>query len=422
MSDNPKLIHQEFEDKQQVIGSSPSFLLRYGITFVFIGVMVLVILGSIIRYPDRVSAPLIIINEQPPTRVISKISGTVRLLVENSETVSKGQLLGYIGDAYHYQDILKVDSIIKLGNFQYLFLADVNLGPLQSTFSELALLRAQIDELEEGQQFKSQQHLLEIQLLSEKKLKLSLTSRLEILDGKLKLALEEYNRNQQLLNNGSISKVVFEQSELRYLDARFDLVNAQSDLERAKANILSLKNQITSSKLSYETALSASQRRYSLQQKEFIAKLEEWKNNFLLFAPQTGVVSLTSINYSGEIVSINSEVLSVSPNVEIPNLNGILSVSGGSSGKIKIGMKSIIRLEGYPHQEFGSLTGEVTKVAQVPGNQGYQINIEIPNSTTTYGIHIPLRHEMLGTALIITEDRTILDRIFDVLKDAFRNQ
>jgi HlyD family secretion protein len=93
------------------------------------------------------------------------------------------------------------------------------------------------------------------------------------------------------------------------------------------------------------------------------------------------------------------------------------------SGKVKPTMRANIRLDGYPYQEFGSIEAVVKNISAVPQENSYQIELEIPATLiTTYQKEISFRQEMQGTANIITEDRRILERVFDKILSAFKNE
>jgi hypothetical protein len=92
------------------------------------------------------------------------------------------------------------------------------------------------------------------------------------------------------------------------------------------------------------------------------------------------------------------------------------------SGKVKVGMQAIIRLDGYPYQEFGVLNGEIRRIAVVPAEQGYELEIAVPEDLkTSYGNPVLFRQEMQGVARIVTEKRSLLDRVFDRILSAFEN-
>ena len=93
-----------------------------------------------------------------------------------------------------------------------------------------------------------------------------------------------------------------------------------------------------------------------------------------------------------------------------------------NSGKVRKGMRANIRLEGYPYQEFGVLQGQVSSIALVPEKEAYLVEIALSDSlVTSYGRTIPFAQELPGTARIITEDRRILDRVFDQVLSLVKN-
>ncbi|WP_409012461.1 HlyD family efflux transporter periplasmic adaptor subunit [Dyadobacter sp. 50-39] len=44
-----------------------------------------------------------------------------------------------------------------------------------------------------------------------------------------------------------------------------------------------------------------------------------------------------------------------------------MKLSQGSLGKVKEGQKVLVKLDGYPYQEFGSIEGILSKISTTPG-------------------------------------------------------
>lgn len=85
-------------------------------------------------------------------------------------------------------------------------------------------------------------------------------------------------------------------------------------------------------------------------------------------------------------------------------------------------MRANIRLDGYPYQEYGVLPGRVSSIALAPEQETLLLQIDLPDSLiTAYGRTIPFTQELSGNARIITEDRRILDRVFDRLLSLLKN-
>ena len=93
-----------------------------------------------------------------------------------------------------------------------------------------------------------------------------------------------------------------------------------------------------------------------------------------------------------------------------------------NSGKVKAGQKVIIKLDNYPFEEWGSLIGEIENISEVP-KQGeetfYTLYIGVRELTTSFGKTITFKQEMQGTAEIVVEELTVLQRIFYELRKVF---
>lgn len=72
--------------------------------------------------------------------------------------------------------------------------------------------------------------------------------------------------------------------------------------------------------------------------------------------------------------------------------------------------------------EFGMIQLQVPQSEMIPINDpllgmSYTMEIQLPDSLVTqYGTHIPYRPEMTGTAEIITDDMSVLERLLNPIK------
>jgi len=88
-------------------------------------------------------------------------------------------------------------------------------------------------------------------------------------------------------------------------------------------------------------------------------------------------------------------------------------------GKLSKGQKAIIKFDAFPYKEFGMVISEVTSISLLPeidedGMSNYEIVIPLSDTIITdYNKQIDIKPKMTATIEIITEDRSILQRIFD---------
>ena len=63
------------EPVQEIMGTIPSWITRWGITVIF-GVFVVFFIGCcLIRYPQTIVSPIVITSSIPPSRITARFSG-----------------------------------------------------------------------------------------------------------------------------------------------------------------------------------------------------------------------------------------------------------------------------------------------------------------------------------------------------------
>ena len=84
--------------------------------------------------------------------------------------------------------------------------------------------------------------------------------------------------------------------------------------------------------------------------------------------------------------------------------------------KVKTGQKVLIRLIAYPYEEYGLLQGTVMLTEANVADTDFQVSIHLDDLLhTTTGKDIPVQPRLDGTAEIMTEDKSVLQRMFGKL-------
>ena len=94
-------------------------------------------------------------------------------------------------------------------------------------------------------------------------------------------------------------------------------------------------------------------------------------------------------------------------------------VAQNGLGKIKTGQSIIIKMQSYPINEFGYLTGKVEYISDMPGKKdSFSIKVNLPHGLrTNYNQTILFRNNLLANAEIITDNRRLIDRFWGQLKE-----
>jgi HlyD family secretion protein len=233
---------------------------------------------------------------------------------------------------------------------------------------------------------------------------------------------KDVDRNRQLNEEGVIPDNDLEKIETQYLQYQRQLDAMESQIVRNDITIEQLNTQILD--LSQNRKDGRSGRELSIQQdvQRMKSEIETWKKTYLIIAPIAGKISFSKIWNEQQFVNASEEVLTIVPIEGVGEIIGKALLPIANSGKVKIGQMANIRLDGFPFQEYGVIKSTVKSISLVPKEENYLLEIELPDSLiTTYDKVIPFRQEMRGTANIITEDRRILERIFDRVNSILKN-
>jgi multidrug resistance efflux pump len=422
----------ERQDITQMIGNPPSWLLNYGISAVAWVVLILLALSYFIKYPDVVTAKVMLTTENPPIRMLAKTGGRVsHLLVKNNEIVEAGQLLAVMENTANWRDVLKLEA--QLNSPKILTLKNNNklkLGSLQNSYSTYTQnFKDYLFFLNQNGVLAKINHLLK-QITSLKQLNNNLLRQKDIQLREFELSGKEFQRQKHLNTEGVVSDSEFEKFSAAYLQQKRAIEANEVNFINNEMQIKQNEAQITDLQQGKKDNLNTKELTHQEDSRRLKSAIEEWKQAYLVTAPISGKVSMAKIWSPQQAISGGDEIFAVVP---LENTEGdkktiakaVLPLA--NSGKVKTGLKSNIRLDGYPYQQYGILEGRVENISLLPqaGKDGdnYLLELSINDSlTTTYGKKLILKQEMQGISNIITEDRRVIARLFDRLQDLLKNR
>lgn len=108
-----KEIELRSEEVQEVMGQIPAWIVRWGITLLFIVVLALLVGSYFFKYPDVITTEMTLTSRHPVAQIVARTSGKIsKLYVTDGEKVKPGALLAIVQnpasteDAYRLKDIL----------------------------------------------------------------------------------------------------------------------------------------------------------------------------------------------------------------------------------------------------------------------------------------------------------------------------
>src|SRR5690554_8146366 len=85
------------DEVQEILSHVPNWMIRWGITLIFILLGLFLFLSWMIKYPDKIVGTTTLTTEQPPIKLITKTSGEIEYIrFKKSETVYKNDEIAVI--------------------------------------------------------------------------------------------------------------------------------------------------------------------------------------------------------------------------------------------------------------------------------------------------------------------------------------
>ncbi|MBK8967475.1 MAG: HlyD family efflux transporter periplasmic adaptor subunit [Saprospiraceae bacterium] len=412
------------EEVQEILGTPPGWLVRWGTLVVFVCITALLSVAAIISYPDVIEAKVLITTTVPPVDVVARTDGhIVKFFAQDKAAVKQGSILAVLESTADYEDILRLEEhVVRWQQFgadslnEIRVLQNLDIGEVQSDYSAFV---QDVAAYRFGKQDKSpsiQQNIGSINRQIDKlEQSIQYDQRAKTrLQSQLGTAKERYQKQRELYDAGLISQVELENERNRVDDLERQIDALDESVLRKQNEIINLgknRNDVSFSGRQDEASI-VSRLRQSLNSLQ--AGIDKWKQTYLLTAPIDGRVSLNATYFSAkQFVKQGDQVLVIVP-PKSDKIVGRLLLPVAGSGKVLPGQRVILKLDSYPYYEFGTLRGQVISKSLVPRDNKYAILVYLPEGLkTSYNREIPFEQQLQGSAEIITEEKRFLQRIYE---------
>lgn len=428
-SGSDTFIELRSEEVQELLARPPKWLLRWGITVVFL-VMMLVFAGSwIVHYPDLVRASFKLTSANAPKAVLTHTDGKlIRLFVHDGQTVKNGAPLAYLESTAHHDNVIRLSKELarawtmssrgpsRPGNLEALDRLKLSnysqLGELQNAYQTFEQAHIQLRAyLANGFYSKKKamlgQEVVDLQALAE-----NLRAQHQIQARDMILAQEDYDIQQQLARDKVIAPLELKREEskniarkLPYQQTASSLINNLTAQRAKQKEILELDKQVAEERDKFLQALTTLQ-----------SATDAWKIKYVLTAPVEGRVFFVGALQENQSIALNQEVFYVAP--PSTDFYGELRVPQQNAGKVHVGQNVLVKFAGYPYQEFGAVHGRITTIADIPLKDSvFLAKVMLPGGLkTTYGNVLVYKTGMTASGEIITQDSRLLEKLFYQLR------
>lgn len=413
------------EEIQEILGTPPGWILRFGTLIFLIIIVILIWLSYWIQYPDVVENEIIVSFNDPPTKLISPKSGYLNELhTKHNQQVKKGQLLISYNSEADYLDVLSLYEKllwVKLTNqtsFISLSLTEnYSIGDLQKYLIQFLDKQKQYKlrtngEVEIANKTDKQRQILSLQNGIQYSLNLKENLSTQIENIQIQIKNEEAMVKMDKFSQSELNKT---KDKLTYIISNLNATEAEIKDKQFKISILrsDLINLKVGSEKGREVAL--------VEMNEAFVQLKsnasQWISLHLINSPSNGTVQVTNkFLKSGQYVNKDEPLLMVIP-PQTNKMKGIMNIPFTESGNIRKNQTVLVRLNSYPYSKYGIIQGKVETSSSIALEDNKKlvspVTVYFKNGlVTSTGFKVSTKKELSGTARIITKNKRFIQRLF----------
>ena len=319
-----KAIEIRSDEVDEILGRQPNRLIRWGITVIFLAIIIILAGSYFYKYPDIIVAPINITTENMPVNLIAKTNGKIsNLFVKDKQTVKQGEVIAIIENPASFKDIqslkLKIDTLkhyfskTEVPSFKIIdavtFTDSYILGDVQGVY--ISFLKSLYDYnifIESDFQHKKIigiRHQIQkyYSLLKKIIIQSQLTSE------QLTLTNSQFTRDSSLFHNNVISKAEFEKSKNSLLQNKFSNENAKSNIDNSKITILQLEQSILDLEQQWDEQSKQLYDQLSNNFEVLKNQLNTWEKTYLLITPVAGKVTFIKFWRENQDIKAGENVL-----------------------------------------------------------------------------------------------------------------
>lgn len=408
------------ESVQDILTQPPHWMIRWGNTVIFIILIMIMVMSYIIKYPEFVPAPIIVTSQNPPEKIEARSNSKIeKIFIKDHQKVKKGDIMMVLQSTANYQDVLELKTIVdsiksdKLLSFPLSKVSNFKLGELQGDYNSFAKA-FQDENLFTRLQPYAPENLAANQSITEARIRIANLKQQKNLEiTKYELTKKNYQRSQELFNQGVIAAMELENEKIKFLQAQQNLENINISLSQLQESITNLNKTKSGTAINTEKD-KITYSSQTLQLFENLRKsLKQWEQTYLIVSSTNGMASFQQFFGENQFVKAGDPIISILPD-HTERLVGRMSVPAVNSGKITAGEKVLIKLDNYRFQEYGIIEGKVQNISLIPDDKGnYYVDVILPKGLkTSYNKTLKFDKELRGNAEIVTQDLRLIERFF----------
>ncbi|CAH0336576.1 hypothetical protein FVB9288_02282 [Flavobacterium sp. CECT 9288] len=414
---------EEFAD---TVNKFPKFnaILLYSLLVIIIVSFTLL---AIIKSPEIILGEAQVTAVKPPIELVAQNSGKIILKEFASHKVmKKDDFLAVIENPANEEDVKELKNVLKKfqSNILELKTKDISfalssqLGEIQEYYLNLINVLHSCEDAREHPENDAKKMLLSKQIGKYYEMLNQREAIKEIKKSDIQLVKNKLVEDSILFSKGLILKGEYEQTSRNYYREKENLKAYESKDIENKFSINDNKQNISILDLEKNENITHSEMKLISSFQQLFQAINFWESKYVFKVPQDGEVDMMQFVTSYQFIKQGDPIFSILPNDNKVVAHLIVPPQG--AGKIKIGQDVIIKLATYPYQEFGKLVGKVKSISLIPTQNYYLIVVDLPNGLKSdTNQNLSFSKNMVGSAEIITEKRSLLSKLFNKIISTF---
>ncbi len=419
------------EEVDEIMSFIPNRIIRWGLTVIFALFFALLMGSYFFKSPEIIRAPMILTKKNPPVSLLSKSTGKIdRLFAVDGQIIQEKGNIALINnptDFSHYLILKKeLAACFLIPNwdeqvFAYDLTEQLTLGELQQSYGPFLKSRNNFRHYLSQNFLPQKIGLIDKQITKQEEYYQTLIRQREIQRNDLTLSQKGFSRDSSLYQKRTTSEAEYDKSRQLFLSKKSAFVGFEAVLRETESSILQMQSSRVELQMQHERELSEFRLALDESKQNLENAIHQWEERYLVASPVEGKLTFTSIWSVNQEVKTGELIATIIPVKESAIIaKAIIPPSG--FGKVEVGQRVNLKLNGFPYMEFGMLKGKIKSISLVPEAKGYVAEIELSDGmTSSYRENLRFIQQMDGTAEIITKEMRLITRLINPLRAFFDN-
>lgn len=290
------------EELQDIMGRIPGWVIRWGVTMIFLIFLTVVGLSFFVRYPKVIEAPIVLTTINPPADLMAKSTGKIEIfLVKDNDPVYKYSVIAILLNTANYRDVLLLEKQLKIYGENWdnyvgpVFTEqhNINAGEMQSYFSQFAKACKLYKHYLEVAYVPKKLALLREQINIQRANYENQKSQMALLGKEMELEKISLARDSVIYSLQAMTMSDYQRSQQNMMQKESALIGQRSSIAQTESSILANEGQLVELNIQYENDITNMILQLTESRAQLLSQINLWKDRYLVTSPINGRITFT---------------------------------------------------------------------------------------------------------------------------------